>query len=320
MSEKLYGWKTVHVPESCKGVDIVIGVDEAGRGPVLGPLVYAAAFWPVSENAEIIKMGFDDSKQLKEGERDKLLAQLIGHPSIGWVIEEITAESVSEEMLRSTPISLNVLSYDAVIRALRTIVTPIGLENPPIVTDVFIDTVGDPDYYKSRLIAGLGADYGNFTIEKKADSKFKVVSAASIVAKVTRDTIIRNWQWKEAGITNDKSFGSGYPSDDVCVQWLLRSQQPLFGYPNLVRFSWGTTKELLSKGSSHSKNNSNNTKSSSGGSAVSVQWLCDEEENDTAGCANISSFFGTGNATKKQKRSHFFTKRKIQRLSRSSFQ
>jgi ribonuclease H2 subunit A len=94
--EKLYDWNTIHIPEACKGVDIVIGVDEAGRGPVLGSLVYAAAFWPVSESSEIEKMGFDDSKQLKEGERDRLLSQLISHPSIGWVIEEISAETISE--------------------------------------------------------------------------------------------------------------------------------------------------------------------------------------------------------------------------------
>ena len=96
MTAKLYEWETVRVPESCQGVDIVIGIDEAGRGPVLGPLVYTAAFWPVSEDAEIQKMGFNDSKQLKEGERDRLLNKIRNHPSIGWVIEEISAVSISE--------------------------------------------------------------------------------------------------------------------------------------------------------------------------------------------------------------------------------
>lgn len=88
-------WDRVRIPESCKGVDIVIGVDEAGRGPVLGPLVYAAAFWPVSEDAEIQKMGFNDSKQLKEGDRDSFFSSIRNHPSIGWVIEEITAAEIS---------------------------------------------------------------------------------------------------------------------------------------------------------------------------------------------------------------------------------
>jgi ribonuclease H2 subunit A len=89
-------WKLCHIPESCKQVDIVVGVDEAGRGCVLGPLVYAMAFWPASQNEAITKMAFNDSKQLKESERDKLLNQIIGHPDIGWVIEPISATAISE--------------------------------------------------------------------------------------------------------------------------------------------------------------------------------------------------------------------------------
>jgi ribonuclease H2 subunit A len=93
---KGYEWETVRIPEACLGVDIVIGIDEAGRGPVLGSMVYTAAFWPVSEDAEIQKMGFNDSKQLKGGERDRLLDRIRNHPSIGWVIEEISPMKISE--------------------------------------------------------------------------------------------------------------------------------------------------------------------------------------------------------------------------------
>lgn len=122
-------------------------------------------------------------------------------------------------MLKPTPISLNALSYDAVIASLKIIASKGQV--PPRITDVFVDTVGDPEYYKSRLESALGSDFANFIIEKKADSKFKIVSAASIIAKVTRDKIIKEWIWEEHGLTFDKTFGSGYPSDDICVQWLV---------------------------------------------------------------------------------------------------
>lgn len=152
-------------------------------------------------------------------------------------------------MLRANPVSLNALSYEAVIRILKKIVST--NKNPPRVTTVFVDTVGDPEYYKSRLINGLGETYGEFVIEKKADAKFKVVSAASIIAKVTRDTALEHWKWAESGVEYDKNFGSGYPGDETCVKWLERSQHPLFGYPNIVRFSWSTTRDILEKHGAH---------------------------------------------------------------------
>lgn len=159
----------------------------------------------------------------------------------------------------------------------RTVSRLILVHNPKdfvtykLSSPVFIDTVGDPDFYKSRwcsfwyyfnflvtlyplsycrLIQGLGSDYGNFTIEKKADATYKVVSAASIVAKVqlinvfhlyfnhsiylssilssvlqvTRDAILSNWVWTENSVNLDKHFGSGYPGDPACVEWLKNAQ------------------------------------------------------------------------------------------------
>lgn len=130
----------------------------------------------------------------------------------------------------------------------------------------------------------------------------------------------------------------------------------MFGYPNLVRFSWATTKELLVVGKEDKNNGKDKRNSSNGGKAsgknnnvIAVKWLC-EEDSDTAGCPDISSFFGSANSkimifsifinltdiliirtsfvsyhlldsnVKKQKRSHFFTKRKLQRLTWQTFQ
>lgn len=58
--------------------------------------MYCAAFWPASENEEICKMGFDDSKQLKGGEREKFLRDILSHPSIGYVVRDINAREIAE--------------------------------------------------------------------------------------------------------------------------------------------------------------------------------------------------------------------------------
>ncbi|RYY83223.1 hypothetical protein EON63_11740 [archaeon] len=96
LREKGCRWDAVHMPSACLNTEVIIGIDEAGRGPVLGSLVYCAAFWPVSEDEAIRKMGFDDSKVLKEEERDKMMQEILDHGSIGWVINEIDAEKISE--------------------------------------------------------------------------------------------------------------------------------------------------------------------------------------------------------------------------------
>ena len=311
-SPMVCSWPRIKIPDACRGKEIVVGIDEAGRGPVLGSLVYVAAFWPADENEAMCKLGFDDSKQVSTENRDKFFEAIKVHPSIGWVVEELTAEEISEDMLRAEPVSLNAISYNAVIRALETIrdgggpgrvaynndgvATAAGSDAvPPVVTDVFVDTVGDPEFYKSRLVHALGTDFANFTIEKKADATYKVVSCASIVAKVTRDALLSQWTWAEPTVTLDKEFGSGYPGDEKCSTWLVGAQNTVFGFPNLIRFSWSTSREALLKG----------------GVAVPVKWACEDE--DTGGAEPITSFFQAV-GDKRPKRTPFFTQRKMKHL------
>ncbi len=109
--------------------------------------------------------------------------------------------------------------------------------------EVYVDTVGDSHKYRAKL----QEQFPELTIavEKKADSLFPVVSAASICAKVTRDRVLAEWQFEERNLEASRVFGSGYPGDPKTKQWLKQHSDPVFGFPSLIRFSWKTTATAL---------------------------------------------------------------------------
>lgn len=71
-----YSWRS-DIPPAARSEPCILGVDEAGRGPVLGPLVYGIAYCPASFSEELKEVGFADSKALTAERRDTLLAALI---------------------------------------------------------------------------------------------------------------------------------------------------------------------------------------------------------------------------------------------------
>jgi ribonuclease H2 subunit A len=140
------------------------------------------------------------------------------------------------------------------------------------IREVYIDTIGNPETYQrklERLFPSL-----KITVAKKADSLFPCVSAASVLAKVTRDIglevcyegLMRNRLERvdvdesSSSVRND-GWGSGYPSDSKCVSWLRQDMHVVFGWGNECRFSWGTAKEMLE-----------------GNSATTVDWPVDGDE------------------------------------------
>jgi len=112
---------------------------------------------------------------------------------------------------------------------------------------------------------------------------------------VTRDKSISEYVFPEGSAVAhlDKQFGSGYPGDENCARWIEKASHPFFGFPNIVRFSWGTCREALVKCNAHT-----------------IEWQCDEEE--SAG-GDIKSMFSP--AAKKRKRGGFFLKNKMQHVS-----
>ena len=169
----------------------VLGIDEAGRGPVLGPMVYAYAACPLSARDELASMGFADSKALNAAQREALLAALQQSVLMRHHTIVLSPQSLSADMQRASRVSLNVISHDAAIALIHHALDDQGLR----LAEVYVDTVGDPTSYAAKLQA-LFPDI-RITVSAKADSLFPIVSAASIVAKCARDDAIQRWAFSE---------------------------------------------------------------------------------------------------------------------------
>ncbi|CAJ0639062.1 2611_t:CDS:10 [Entrophospora sp. SA101] len=219
-----------------KDVPCVLGVDEAGRGPVLGPMVYGVCYCPISKYSEISKLGFADSKTLKEGQREDHF-QLIqsNNDIISWSVRVLSPQDISWNMLKLDKHNLNAQAHETTIQLIQQV-----LDQGVNLTEIYVDTVGPPDSYQKKLSSNFPSI--NITVSKKADSKYPIVSAASICAKVTRDHILKKWKFIEKTIISTK-FGSGYPS----VNWLENNIDSVFGFPNIIRFSWATCEMILNK-------------------------------------------------------------------------
>ena len=228
-----------YIPDSYdKTIEYVAGIDEAGRGPVLGPMVYSIAFYPYVDNdKKLRKIGFNDSKQLSETQRDSLFEKIHQH-DVGFIVDPLSAQELSREMLKIDRRGLNRISHDSAMGLIGKV-----LEHGFKIKALFVDTVGPPEKYQQLLQDQFPA-VGSIIVSKKADSIYPIVGAASICAKVLRDRLLSEWEFKE-NIPLSKAFGSGYPADENTKKWLQNNMNDIFGFPSLVRYSWKTTTACL---------------------------------------------------------------------------
>lgn len=275
------------VPKSSKNNGgVIMGIDEAGRGPALGPMTYAAAYWHPSTSSSIPK-DFNDSKQLTPEKRQSLFQKIQCHPDIGFLLRVIHASEISRNMLRKTPYNLNAMSHDAAISMIWAVLQA-GIK----IDTCYVDTVGIANSYQTKLEQVFEGHNIHFVVEKKADAKYAPCSAASVIAKESRDAIVSNWKWTEfPNYTpqNGQEFGSGYPSDPKTVEWMKQNcnVNTPFGYPDFVRFSWGPTKKSLGEGPD---NNTSTTDSTNNNFGPHVKWEADEDgDNNNDGGAKQSS-------------------------------
>ncbi|KAI0397173.1 ribonuclease H2 subunit A [Xylariaceae sp. FL0594] len=247
-------------PSLCDpAVPCVLGVDEAGRGPVLGPMVYGVFYLPTTSSEPLLRSPdhrFDDSKVLTPAVRSSLMERLCTegtdlHRACGWAVSSLSARDIAANMLRpaGAAYNLNAQAMDATVDLIRGVI-----DRGVNVREIYVDTVGPPAAYQRRLERVFPTVH--ITVAKKADSLYPCVSAASVCAKVTRDAALevlyearlragRTQSSAEDDESEIPSWGSGYPSDARCVAWLRQNMHPLFGWGPECRFSWGTAKDML---------------------------------------------------------------------------
>ena len=198
---------------------MICGIDEAGRGPVLGSLMVAGLLCR-EEDIEILKsMGVRDSKQIDPGTRTKLYGELTSR--IKYHVLEVTPDEIDAQNLNR----LEAAKFAEVINALKP-------------KTAYIDCADvSPQNFENHIIRKIEIEC-SLVVEHKADERHHVVSAASIIAKVARDTCIEDLK-KEYG-----DIGSGYPSDPKTIAFLEEYFKKHRSFPHFARKKWKTLDRL----------------------------------------------------------------------------
>lgn len=199
------------------------GVDEAGRGSVMGPLVVGAVF--VESDEPLTAIGVRDSKKLTPKARERMYEEIVAVARWETVIATAADVDARRKIMSLNEVELRMFG-EAVTRHRASI--------------VYADCPDVNEASFSRRLEAL-APCSEIIAKHKADDTYPVVSAASIVAKVTRDRMMDDIR-AEFG-TN---IGSGYPSDhytmDFIADWIKANGKA----PEHVRCSWEPVRQMLS--------------------------------------------------------------------------
>ncbi len=194
---------------------MICGIDEAGRGPVLGNLVIAGVLCKEEDIGVLKSMGVKDSKKLNSGTRTELYKELTSrfrYHVLNVLPHELDASNINH---------LEAAKFAEVINELK-----------PRITYVDCADVSPQNFERHRR-KKLEFEC-ELVIEHRADETYPVVSAASIIAKVERDKCIEDLKKKYGDI------GSGYPSDPRTIafieEWFYKNRS----FPHFARKKWKT--------------------------------------------------------------------------------
>jgi ribonuclease HII len=216
---------------------LVAGVDDAGRGSVIGPLVIAGVLISKEELPKLIQLGVKDSKLLSPHRRETL------EPEIKRVVQmysavKISPKEIDEVVEKGIKLhKLNRLEAQVMAKVLETLKPDVAyVDASDVLEERFKQHILECLPFKIEVIS-----------EHKADRKYPIVSAASIIAKVERDREIAELASRYG------DFGSGYPSDPRTISFLQQCLEKQGEYPNFVRRSWKPAKKAKAENDSRQK-------------------------------------------------------------------
>jgi len=198
---------------------LIAGLDEAGRGPAIGPMVIAGVAIREGREQELLSIGVKDSKKLSAKRRDELLPQIMARVE-NYHVEVLDAEVI--DSLRSER-NLNQIEADAMAKIIDRLW-------PDIAQIGSVDV--DPARFGAEILRRMVAKPEVFSVHH-AEDRFPAVAAASILAKTARDRMVGELKLKWG------DFGSGYPGDPKTRRFIaeaVRSGE----LPPIVRRTWST--------------------------------------------------------------------------------
>ncbi len=207
-----------------------LGIDEAGRGCVLGPMVFGAVLVEQAVEPRLRKLGVRDSKKLTKAKRYELAEQLPEHITAWRTVAvpppELDAESLGEI-------------------GKRVIVQLAEQYRPDVlVLDAPVPPRGIPNYRRdiAQRLEAVGVHGVEIVAENGADDTYMCCAAASIFAKTERDTTLRAIEAR-AGVP----LGSGYPGDPATTDFLREQWTRERTWPDFVRTKWDTCRRIVAE-------------------------------------------------------------------------
>ncbi len=206
----------------------IAGVDDAGRGPIIGPLVITGVLLDDKDIPRLANLGVKDSKRLSPRRREELAAE-IKELTLNYHVAVLSPAEIDRVVETGKKLhKLNRLEAETMAEVITILEPDVAyVDASDVLADRFRQHIAENLTFEVRIIS-----------EHKADAKYPIVSAASIIAKVERDRAISALQEKYG------NMGCGYATDSNTIKFLENWIRKFGSYPDFVRKSWKPAKRL----------------------------------------------------------------------------